>query len=856
MTLTQSAALTQDAPAAELLANEFDAVIMFTWSNWHTEPRSNRYHYATRFAKLLPVLFVQPWELSGSKLRVEATGVEGLELLHSASDCSKETVAAFLDLLRRRGIRRPLLWIYDCYHYQPLIDALPNAYAVYHATEDYFTPSEGWSLNQQAISEALRRLLHSSIDLVVAVSDGVATAYRDLGDYGGKLVVAENGCDHQFLADLRGRVTADPNNDKVAIFQGGINKRLDFDLLHGLVHQLPDWKFWFCGKAQADLEGWKLLLTHPNVIYFGELQAHEFSEKMCMASVGLIPYIADDWIWNSLPLKAYEYVACGLPVVTVPIEALGRQPALFQTATTVEEFAAAIAAAAPTRHDPEMLRLRDEGAARVSYDARFAQVQRAILQGLRECRERPVAGRLNAVMLYDDRSTHVSTIAEHAEAFALYSRHNFHYMPATGGIPYGDAWPEPDLSSYDVAIVHYSIRVSIENHLSEAVAKALENFHGLKVLFIQDEYDTTEVARKWMDRIGFDIVYTCVPAPYLEYVYPRARFPFTDFLPTLTGYVPEDPHLDKYQAPLRDRKVRIAYRGRMLPYFYGSLGWQKYKIGVDVRKLADERGLDVDIEVDDSKRIYGADWYRFLGTARSTLGTESGSNVFDFDGTLRGRIDDLLRAQPGASFDDVHCQLLEPLERNIKMNQISPKIFEAVRLGTALVLFEGEYSGVLEAGVHYIALRQDYSNIDEVFAKLEDLDYLEQLTSRAYRDIIGSGRYSYRNFVVGVDRDLEARYLHRPRCQLYSVPAMSQSRSGILRQLSSVDSQAWLLLDSILKQGLKRETVVNDLPLKYAVPPSVWKLLRVEARRIGYVCLRFVWRLLPQKARYWISRYI
>lgn len=856
MTFTQSATLVQSTAPVDSLSQHFDAVIMLTWSNWHTEPRSNRYHYATRFAKQLPVFFVQPWEEPGSPVRVEESGVEGLEIWHSTSDCCPATVTGFLDLLQHRGIRRPLLWVYDCCHYQPLIEALPNAYTVYHATEDYFTPSEGWSLNQQSIAEALRRLLHSAVDLVVAVSDGVAGAYRNVGEYGGNLIVAENGCDHQFLVDLRRSVGDAAIQDKVAIFQGGINKRLDFELLHSLVHQLPDWTFWFCGKADADLAGWKLLLTHPNVKYFGALEVREFSEKMCQASVGLIPYIADDWIHNSLPLKAYEYVACGLPVVTVPIAALGKQPELFQTASTAEEFAAAIVAAQATRRDPAMLRLRDEAAAQVSYDARFAMVQRAILQGLSDCRDRPVAGRLNAVMLYDDRSTHVSTIAEHAEAFALYSRHNFHYMPATGGIPYGDTWPDPDLSAYDVALVHYSIRVSIENHLSESVARALERFRGLKVLFIQDEYDTTEVARKWMDRIGFDIVYTCVPAQYLEYVYPQARFPFTDFLPTLTGYVPEDPYLYKYQTPLRERQVRIAYRGRMLPYFYGTLGWQKYKIGVDVRKLADDRGLNIDIEVDDSKRIYGADWYRFLGSARSTLGTESGSNVFDFDGTLRGRIDDLLRVQQGATFDDVYRQLLEPLERNIKMNQISPKIFEAVRLGTALVLFEGEYSGVLKADVHYIPLRQDYSNIDEVFAKLEDLDYLEELTSRAYRDIIGSGRYSYRNFVSGVDSDLEARYLHRPRRQLYSVPALSQSRSGSLRQFSSVDAQAWLLLDSVLKQGLKREAVVTDLPLKYVVPPTVWKLLRVEGHRIGYRCLRFVWRLLPQKVRYWISRYI
>ena len=72
----------------------------------------------------------------------------------------------------------------------------------------------------------------------------------------------------------------------------------------------------------------------------------------------------------------------------------------------------------------------------------------------------------------------------------------------------------------------------------------------------------------------------------------------------------------------------------------------KYRIGVDVKALAQERGLPVDIEVDDTKRIYGTDWYRFLGSARATLGTESGSNVFDFDGNVRSEIERRLAQNP------------------------------------------------------------------------------------------------------------------------------------------------------------------------------------------------------------------
>src|SRR5437016_5499446 len=55
----------------------FDGVVMLTWSDWRTEPRSNRYHYATRFARSLPVLFVQP-DGVGRSCSFEETEVPGV----------------------------------------------------------------------------------------------------------------------------------------------------------------------------------------------------------------------------------------------------------------------------------------------------------------------------------------------------------------------------------------------------------------------------------------------------------------------------------------------------------------------------------------------------------------------------------------------------------------------------------------------------------------------------------------------------------------------------------------------------------------------------------------------------------
>ena len=48
--------------------------------------------------------------------------------------------------------------------------------------------------------------------------------------------------------------------------------------------------------------------------------------------------------------------------------------------------------------------------------------------------------------------------------------------------------PVSDLALFDAVVIHYSIRLPF-NEVAGETAQALEAFGGLKVLFIQDEYD-------------------------------------------------------------------------------------------------------------------------------------------------------------------------------------------------------------------------------------------------------------------------------------------------------------------------------------------------------------------------------
>jgi hypothetical protein len=353
---------------------------------------------------------------------------------------------------------------------------------------------------------------------------------------------------------------------------------------------------------------------------------------------------------------------------------------------------------------------------------------------------------------------------EHLRSF---SRHSRHHVAFCSIAPYNDK-SFPDLSPFDVVVLHYSFFPGLDWVVPQGLEERISRFNGPKLLYLQDEYDNTERARQWMERFGITCLFTCVPRESIHSVYPSQRFPKTDFRTTLTGYVP-DGVAGVRLRPLDERPIVVGYRGRLLHPRYGDLAREKYLIGARMLELCEARGVRADIGWTEDKRIYGERWYKFLANCRATLGTESGSNVFDIDGTLRERIDADLRANPDLGYEELHRRHLQGIDGAIRMNQISPRMFEAICTRTALVLFEGEYSGILSPGRHYIPLRKDFSNVDDVFRALEDLPTLNAMVARAHADVDASGKYSYKAFIAEFDEYLDATWSSSRREKLPKV---------------------------------------------------------------------------------------
>lgn len=347
--------------------------------------------------------------------------------------------------------------------------------------------------------------------------------------------------------------------------------------------------------------------------------------------------------------------------------------------------------------------------------------------------------KFKVLILYEKNLNNVGTVYDHLNSVGLENKKIIFYFL---DINQSNNIKHESISKFDLVLIHYGVRLIYQKYIN-SLNYLLEKYEGIKFLFIQDEYDNTLLARRIIKELKINLVFTCVPKNGISKIYPPSIFKETKFVNVLTGYCPKAKYIcfdDLSKSS--ERKYHIVYRGRELPLYYGSLGIDKVEIPNFFKSYAEINNYKVDIETNENSRIYGRKWLDFLSNSKATLATESGSNFFDWHGDkylCESSVLNQLKIIP-----DKYSQInfIRNREFDKLMNQISPRVFEAIMMRTALVMKEGLYSGVLKPWLHYIPLKDDLSNIKQIFDVLNDHDFLDSITLSAYNDIVLSGKYN------------------------------------------------------------------------------------------------------------------
>jgi glycosyltransferase involved in cell wall biosynthesis len=163
------------------------------------------------------------------------------------------------------------------------------------------------------------------------------------------------------------------------VFVGAIlAATIDVEMVARLAALRPTWSFAFVGPVGQGDPGTNIdaLRLAPNVHLLGPRPHERLPDVLRGADAAIIPYRIERQMRSVFPMKTYEYLAAGRPVVSTPLAALAALPEIL-TAVTAEEFARCLQDA--IEHDsPERRSARSAAAQPHSWESRLDQISAAL----------------------------------------------------------------------------------------------------------------------------------------------------------------------------------------------------------------------------------------------------------------------------------------------------------------------------------------------------------------------------------------------------------------------------------------------------------------------------------------------
>jgi hypothetical protein len=277
----------------------------------------------------------------------------------------------------------------------------------------------------------------------------------------------------------------------------------------------------------------------------------------------------------------------------------------------------------------------------------------------------------------------------------------------------------------------------------------LKRSGAVKIVLPQDEFVSMDLLCDLINDFGVRYVFSVAPESEWPKLYRTVDRSRVKFLRVLTGYLDEE--LVRKVAALSigraERRIDIGYR-TVSSAVWGRFNLIKGELATLFQQAVSAHGLTADIAVGARHFLMGDAWLEFLLGCKYTLGVEGGSSLLDWDGSLLPRIERYVQQHPNASFDELESACI-PKGRDGEINvvAISPRHLEACLTRTCQILVEGEYNGILRPQLHYLELKRNFSNLEEVLSAVKRDSLRQSIVERAYRDVVASGECTYAGFV-------------------------------------------------------------------------------------------------------------
>lgn len=259
--------------------------------------------------------------------------------VYSSVNNLKTVLKELSKIKERLDLENLVVWSYN-----PFISNLKEIKKALNAKITVFDGVDDWS--EHSVYKRQKKLLKKNYQDIKNEADVIFTVSKELkerlfGDIS-KAHWVSNGVDVEHFKNKTERI---PNSMKdlkhpIVGYEGVIQDRFDIDLIKYLAQKNPDKSFVFVGWLWRGLDGIinREFGNLENVRFVGRKTYNELPDYMHLFDVAIIPHKVNEFTKTMNPLKIYEYLACGKPIVSANVSGVEEFKNFIKVAENKEEF--------------------------------------------------------------------------------------------------------------------------------------------------------------------------------------------------------------------------------------------------------------------------------------------------------------------------------------------------------------------------------------------------------------------------------------------------------------------------------------------------------------------------------------
>jgi len=309
-------------------------IVCVSTSNYHPFPtRKQNIMNRLKDAEILyidpPVSFLAPLKDKTAKARLKAYRKPGEKVKENITVFAAPPVIPFFNKFRfinrmnqarlaryikkrmkEHGFHNPYLWCYSptsC----DLADHIPHKGLIYDCVDRH---SAYKGMIDPAVVDSMEKDLAQKADQVFCTAEGL---YETLVTYNKNTVLIPNGAAYELFSQAAGLREREPGAEEKPVFGfvGMLQECIDYDLIARLAEAYPEGEIHLIGRPLpgVDLSG---LSRYENIKQLGLIPQKELPPYIRRFDVCLNLFREGKLAKDVSPLKFYEYLATGKPIVS------------------------------------------------------------------------------------------------------------------------------------------------------------------------------------------------------------------------------------------------------------------------------------------------------------------------------------------------------------------------------------------------------------------------------------------------------------------------------------------------------------------------------------------------------------